>query len=115
MNPMSITKKTPSIQKTEFPNASNDHLLVDRAKPVTTSAGGIHLPHKAGGPPPQYGIVVSVGPGVTSVEVGNVVFFNEAEAQHLAFRDVDLLVLAEMSVYATWDQKTARKNGLPIE
>ena len=103
------------IQKRTIPAAAGDNILIDRAKLAEVSTGGIILPQiKRKARPPAYGVVVSVGPAVKEVAVGDIVFFSDQEANTLEVSDTTLHVLLEVCVWAKMSKADARKAGLDV-
>lgn len=80
----------------------HDRILVRRVPKETITAGGIHIPARAGSRPDQ-GDVVAIGTGLLDVKVGDrvafVKFAGEAVtidgADHLIMREEDLLGVVE--------------------
>lgn len=94
--------------------AVGDHILVDRAEKTTVTSGGIILPDKTTEDPPCWGVVISTGPEVKGVAVGDVVFFNDQESNNLPLPDGHVLVLREMCVYARCSTDEAMSRGLTL-
>jgi co-chaperonin GroES (HSP10) len=52
---------------------------------------------------PEIGLVVSVGPDVTSVGVGTIVFFGKYSSTQLTYEDTTYLIIREEDVYCVTD------------
>ena len=80
--------------------AINDHVIVEVVVATeATSEGGIFLPATAEMEPQKYGEVISVGPDITDIKVGDIIAFAKFGGQDIILNRVIIKVLKKAEIY----------------
>jgi len=80
--------------------AINDHVIVEVVVPAeNTSEGGIFLPGTVEMEPQRYGNVISVGPDISDIKVGDVIAFAKFGGQDIILNRVVIKVLKKAEIY----------------
>ena len=80
--------------------AINDHVIVELVVATeNTSEGGIFLPGTVEMEPQRYGNVISVGPDITDIKVGDVIAFAKFGGQDIILNRVVIKVLKKAEIY----------------
>lgn len=75
----------------------NDQVIIERDSAEKLSTGGIVLTERE---KPIYGTVLSVGPRVVGVTVGNKVMFGKYSGTDIRFEDRDYTIMRDEDIYA---------------
>jgi chaperonin GroES len=79
--------------------AIKDKIFIKVLKQELLTKGGLIVPETIKREPQRYGIVISIGPDVKGIQIGETIMFHDRGGQVVTLNDEEYRVLMESEIY----------------